>query len=152
MENKICKKYFFLLFLLFSSCFFSQIKKINFLIMFDEKPLLKAYSVSLRSPSIGVIEADYIVGSIDLSNDYYNKIINDNSPDLDVQFEAFLPKSPLSKKYIFSLPKEFLNQKYIIVNIFNKGSKVYQKRYSKASKNSKDYYVVITSPDFSKFD
>jgi len=87
-----------------------------------------------------------------LSNDYYNKIINDNSPNLDVQFEAFSSKSPLSKKYIFSLPKEFLNQKYIIVNIFTRGSKVYQKRYSKGSKNSKDYYVVITSPDFSKFD
>jgi len=152
MENKIFKKYFFVLFLFSSSFYFSQIKKNNFLIMIDEKPCLTIYDMQISSPSMGSIEADYIVGTIDLSDNNYYKLANDNSLNFDVSFETFLPKSPLVQKYIFSLPKEFIKQKYIIINIFNKSSKIYKKRYSRVNKDKKEYYVVITSPDFSKLD
>ncbi|KFF15507.1 hypothetical protein [Chryseobacterium sp. JM1] len=105
----------------------------------------------ISSTSIGILDVNYIVGTIDLSDENYNKLANDKSLNFDISFETFLPKLPLAQKYVFSLPKEFLNQKYIIVNIFNKGSKIYKKRYSEGDRN-KEYYVVITSPDFSKLD
>lgn len=150
MENKILK-YSFLICLFFSSYFLSQTKKINFLIMIDEKPCLIVNDLLISSPSIGLLDVNYIVGTIDLSDENYNKLANDKSLNFNISFETFLPKFPLAQKYVFSLPKEFLNQKYIIVNIFNKGSKIYRKRYSGGNKN-KEYYIVITSPDFSKLD
>ncbi|MBP1165651.1 MULTISPECIES: hypothetical protein [unclassified Chryseobacterium] len=152
MQNKFFKKYTLLLFIFFSSYFFSQIKKINFLIMIDEKPCLIVNDLRLSSSSVGLLDANYIVGTINLSDENYNKLINDKSSNFDVNFETILPKLPLAQKYIFSLPKEFLNQKYIIINIFNKSSKIYKKRYSGGNKNNKEYYVVITSPDFSKLE
>jgi hypothetical protein len=151
MENKILK-YFFLLCLFFSSYVLSQTKKINFLIMVDEKPCLMVNDMHLNSPSMGSIDINYTVGTIDLSDDNYYKFTNDKSLNFTVSFETFLPKSALIQKYLFSVPKEFLNQKYIIINIFNKDNEIYKKRYSKADKHNKEYYVVISSPNSMKFD
>lgn len=120
--------------------------------MVDEKPCLIVKDMRLDSPSMGSIEGNYIVGTVDLRDDNYDKLTNDNSLNFDISFETFSSKSPLAQKYTFSLPREFLMQKYIIVNIFNKDSKIYKKRYSGRNKSNKEYYVVITGPDFSKFD
>lgn len=153
MKNKFLKKYFLVLFMILSSCFFSQTKKINFLIMIDDQPCLRTYNVRLISPSLGSIDVDYVVGTIDLSDENYNKLVNNNSLNFDVSFETFLSKSVFSQKYLISIPKEFLNQKYIIINIFNKGNKIYKKRYSGVNKeNRKEYYAIIIGPNFSKFD
>ena len=153
MENKFLKKYFLLSFVLFSSSFFSQTKKINFLIMIDEQPCLSTYDMRLISPSMGSVDVNYIVGTIDLSDDNYDKLSNDQSSNFDVSFETLLSKSLFSQKYLISVPKIFLKQAYIIINIFNKDNKVYKKRYSGVNKNDKkEYYVVIKTPSAMKFD
>lgn len=150
MENKFLTKYLFILCLFLSSYFFSQTKKINFLIMIDEKPCLVVNNLQFLSSFGETIDGDYNVGTIDLSDENYNKLINEHSVNFDISFETLLPKSLLVQKYTFSLPKVFFNQKYIIVNIFSKANKAYKKRY--LEKNNQEYYVVIETPNSMKFD
>ncbi|WP_129059782.1 hypothetical protein [Chryseobacterium sp. CH25] len=107
--------------------FKAQTKKINILIMIDEKPCLIANNMLISSQSIDLIDVDYIVGTINLSDDNYDKLINNKSSSFNIGFEAILPKFTFAQKYLISIPKEFLNQKYIIINIFNINNKIYKK-------------------------
>ncbi|MFL9835742.1 hypothetical protein [Chryseobacterium terrae] len=130
----------------------AQIKKINFLIMIDEKPSLIVSNLQIESQSMKTINANYNVGTIDISEDYYSTLISDESPSLNLTFEAILPNRAISSKYLVNIPKLFFNQKYIIINIFNKNSKTFKKRYSKKDQINKEYYVVIETPSSMKFD
>lgn len=121
--------------------------------MIDEQPCVLAYDVEINSTSMSSIEAKYTVGTIDFSDENYNRFINDKSQNFELSFRTFLPKSSLPNKYIISIPKNFLNQEFIIIDIFNKGNKLYKKRYSGVNKNSKkEYYVVMSTRNAMKFD
>lgn len=130
----------------------AQLKKINFLIMIDEKPCLIVSNLQLASQSMKNINADYNVGTIDISENNYSTIISDKSSSLNLTFEAILQSHAVSSKYSINIPKLFLTQKYIIINIFNKNSKTFKKRYSKKDQINKEYYVVIETPSSMKFD
>lgn len=58
MENKFLTKYLFILCLFLSSYFFSQTKKINFLIMIDEKPCLVVNNLQFLSSFGETIDGD----------------------------------------------------------------------------------------------
>lgn len=130
----------------------AQLKKINFLIMIDEKPSLIVSNLQIESQSMKTINANYNVGTIDISEDHYSILISDESPSLNLTFEAILPNHPISSKYLVNIPKLFFNQKYVIINIFNMDNKEYRKKYFKLMKFKKDYYVVIETPNSMKFD
>lgn len=120
--------------------------------MIDEKPCLIVSNLQLASQSMKNINADYNVGTIDISENNYSTIISDKSSSLNLTFEAILQSHAVSSKYSINIPKLFLTQKYIIINIFNKNSKTFKKRYSKKDQINKEYYVVIETPSSMKFD
>ncbi|WP_300354708.1 hypothetical protein [Chryseobacterium sp.] len=121
--------------------------------MIDDQPCILTYNMQVNTPSMGSIEAKYIVGTIDLSEENYSKFINDESLDFQISFETILPKFSTAKKYLVSIPKIFLNQEYIIINIFNKDSKLYKKRFGGVNKkNRKEYYIVMSTRNAMKFD
>jgi len=130
----------------------AQLKKINFLIMIDEKPCLVVSDLQIGLESMKIINADYNVGTIDIPESNYSTIISDESASLNLTFETILPNHTVSSKYSVNIPKSFFNQKYIIINIFNMDNKEYRKKYFKLMKLKKEYYVVAETPNSMKFD
>ncbi|MBW7674749.1 hypothetical protein [Chryseobacterium chendengshani] len=129
----------------------AQLKKINFLIMIDEKPCLIVSNLQIESQSMKSINANYNVGAIDISEDNYSTMIDDKSSSFNLTFEAILSKNTYLSIYSIIIPKFFFNQKYIIVNIFNMDNKIYRKKYSKLMKDKSKYYVVIETPNSMRF-
>lgn len=152
MQNKILKRSIILVFIFIFFLFQSQLKKVNVLIMIDEKPSLINENLQINSKSMDIITANYIVGTIDFSEDNYTRLLNDKSSYFNLNFEAIVPKNVSALKYSIAIPKDFLYQKYIIINIFNMDNKIYKRKYSKLIKNNKEYYVVIETPNSMKFD
>ncbi|MCU7613910.1 hypothetical protein N0B16_05625 [Chryseobacterium sp. GMJ5] len=152
MENNKFNKIFIVAFILMQSLFYAQCKKANLLIMIDENPSLTISDFYIGSSLEENIKVKYSVGSIDLNDDIYTKLMNNQSENINLSFEAILPNKPFASKYIVSVPKTFFNQDYIIVNIFNLYHKKYRKKYLKLVKNNKEYYVVLETPNSMKFD
>jgi hypothetical protein len=146
MQNKIFNKSIVLCFTLIIFFYQAQSKKINFLIMIDEKPSVLNNNLQLSSPSMEIIKANYIVGTIDFSENDYKKLFDDNSSYFNVTFETILPQHTFASNYSITIPKNFIKQKYIIINIFNMDNKIYKRRYSKLIKDNKEYYIVIETP------
>jgi hypothetical protein len=151
MRNSILNKIFAIVFILTFSVFYAQCKKANLLIMIDEKPSLTINNFYIDSQSEKDIRVKYSVGGIDLNDDIYTKLLNDQSQNLKLNFEAILPNKTFAAKYVIEIPNFFLNQDYIIINIFNLDNKKYKKKYLKMALNNKDYYVVIETPSSMKF-
>lgn len=139
-------------FLFMLSLYNAQLIKRNFLIMVDEAPCYIVANLELTSQSIKPINPNYIVGTIDFSENNYAKLLIDKSESFDLSFETILPNKSFPLKYSINIPKSFLNQDYIIINIFNMDNKKYKRKYSKLIKDKKEYYVVIKTPSAMKFD
>ncbi|ROI06327.1 hypothetical protein EGI16_00015 [Chryseobacterium sp. G0240] len=147
MRNKI----FTIAFILVFSVFYTQCKKANLLIMIDEKPSLTISDFYISSQSEEKIKAKYTVGGIDLNDETYTKLLNNQSQNLNLNFEAILPNKTFATKYVIEIPKSFFSQDYLIVNIFNLDNKKYKNKYSNLIKDNKKYYVVIETPSSMKF-
>jgi hypothetical protein len=152
MQDKMIKKSATLILIFLLILFKAQSKKINILIMIDEKPSLITENLQLSSKSLEPIKANYIVGTVDLTEENYTKLFNDKAADFNLSFNTILPKRTFASNYSIIIPKNFLKQEYIIINIFNMDNKIYKRKYSKLIKNIKEYYVVIETPNSMKFD
>jgi len=152
MQDKMIKKSATLILIFLLILCKAQLKKINVLIMIDEKPSLITENLQLSSKSLEPIKANYIVGTIDLTEENFTKFFNDNAADFNLSFNTILPKRNFASNYSIIIPKNFLKQKYIIINIFNMDNKIYKRKYLKLIKNTKEYYVVIETPNSMKFD
>ncbi|MCA6066192.1 hypothetical protein JI747_003310 [Chryseobacterium sp. RG1] len=157
MENKILKKYIFLLCLFFSSSFFSQNESINMIILIDGEINKSIYDFTISDSKITEkkILGEYVPGNLNFEMQDYSGFIKNSTDNYKISFNTILTinKNLVSKKsYNMEIPKFFLNQNYIIINIFNKDSKIYKKRYSGVNKNNKEYYIVIETPSSMKFD
>lgn len=101
------------------------------------------------------ILGEYLPGDLIFEMQDYNGFIKNNADNYKISFNTILTinKNLVSKKsYNMEIPKFFLNQKYIIINIFNMDNKIFRKKYHKLIKDSKEYYVIIESPNSMKFD
>ncbi len=159
MQNKHLKQYFLLSFLIFSGCFFSQTKKINLIILNDREISKSIYDFKIRpidDNSLNEpIQGKYIPGDLTLESDDFNKLESSNTKDFEISFSAILTvNQDLVKelKYNITIPKDYLNKEYFIINIFNIYNKISKKRFQKLIKNSKEYYVVIETQNSMKFD
>ncbi|GEN70168.1 hypothetical protein [Chryseobacterium lathyri] len=106
---------------------------------------------SLNEP----IQGKYIPGDLTLESDDFNKLESSNTKDFEISFSAILTvNQDLVKelKYNITIPKDYLNKEYFIINIFNIYNKISKKRFQKLIKNSKEYYVVIETQNSMKFD
>ncbi|WP_148043460.1 MULTISPECIES: hypothetical protein [unclassified Chryseobacterium] len=119
--------------------------------MIDEKPSLTISDFYISSQSEEKIKAKYTVGGIDLNDETYTKLLNNQSQNLNLNFEAILPNKTFATKYVIEIPKSFFSQDYLIVNIFNLDNKKYKNKYSNLIKDNKKYYVVIETPSSMKF-
>ncbi|MCS3530754.1 hypothetical protein [Chryseobacterium sp. JUb7] len=146
------KKTIIIFFTFIAFLYNAQIRKSNLLIMIDEKPCLIVNNLQLESQTMKSINANYVVGTIDISENDYTRLLTDQSMSFNLNFESILANHSLSSKYEVTIPKIYLNQKYIIINIFNMNIKNYRKKYSELIKNNKEYYVVIETPNSMKFD
>ncbi|WP_261511753.1 hypothetical protein [Chryseobacterium paludis] len=159
MENKFLKQYFLLSFLLFSTLFLSQTKKINLIILNDREISRSIYDVTLKpitddslaNPIIG----KYVPGDLVLESKDFDKLLSSNNKDFEMSFTAISTVNPNLVKeinYNIVMPKIYLNYEYLIINVFNMYDKVSKKKYNKLIKNNKEYYVVIETPGSMKFD
>ncbi len=152
MQNSIVKKVLILACSFILTTYYSQCKKLNILIMIDEEPCLTVNNFYINiPPSTEKIEFKYTVGSVDISDNFYTSLLNTSSQNINIGFEAIIPNKVFVSKYLVNLPKVYLNQEYVIINIFNLDKKKYRKRFSKIAKNDK-YYVIIKSPSSMRFD
>ena len=120
--------------------------------MVDEKPCLIVSNLQIESMSMKAMTANYIVGTVDFTENNYERFINDKSSEFNFNFETILPKHNFPVNYLITIPKDFLKHEYVIINIFNMDNRTYKKKYSKLIKNNKEYYVIIETPNSMKFD
>lgn len=151
MQNNISGKILTIIFVLTFSIFSSQCKKVNLLIMIDEKPALVVNDFYILSSFEESMKVKYSVGTINLDDENYTKLLNDKSQNITLNFESLLASKTFASKYAVEIPKSFLNQDYIIVNIFNMDNKKYKKKYLKTMQEKKDYYIVVETPNSMKF-
>jgi len=158
MGNKFLKQYFLLSLLLSSTLFLSQTKRINLIILNDREISKSIYDVTLKpinddsvvSPIIG----KYVPGDLVLESKDFDKLLFSNSKDFEMSFTAISTVNPNLVKqtnYKVIIPKIYLNDEYLILNIFNMYNKVSKKKYHKLINNDKEYYVIIESPNSMKF-
>lgn len=158
MGNKFLKQYFLLSLLLSSTLFLSQTKRINLIILNDREISKNIYDVTLKpinddsvvSPIIG----KYVPGDLVLESKDFDKLLFSNSKDFEMSFTAISTVNPNLVKqtnYKVIIPKIYLNDEYLILNIFNMYNKVSKKKYHKLINNDKEYYVIIESPNSMKF-
>lgn len=151
MQDNILKKGLTLICVFTLTVFYSQCKRLNILIMIDEEPCLTVNNFYINiPPSIEKNEFNYIVGSVDINSNFSTNLFNTPSQNVNIGFEAIIPDKVFNMKYLIHVPKVYLNQEYIIINIFNLDKKKYRKRFSKIADND-EYYVIIKSPYSMKF-
>lgn len=119
--------------------------------MIDEKPALIIDDFYILSSFKKNIKAKYSVGTINFDDENYNKLLNDKSQNITLNFGALLPSKTFTSKYVVEIPKSFLNQDYTIVNIFNMDNKKYRKKYLKIMQKKRDYYIIVETPISMKF-
>jgi len=153
MGNKIYKKILTLV------CFFilitcnAQCKRFNIIVMIDEQPCLTIHDFYINiPPSMEKNEFKYVVGSVDVSDNFYANLLNTSSQNINIGFGAVIPNKVFASKYIINFPKSYLYHEYIIINIYNMDNKKYRRKYSNIVKGNKEYYVVIKTPNLLKFD
>ena len=158
MGNNFLKQYFLLSLLLSSTLFLSQTKRINLIILNDREISKSIYDVTLKpinddslvSPIIG----KYVPGDLVLESKDFDKLLFSNIKDFEMSFTAISTVNPNLVKqtnYKVIIPKIYLNDEYLILNIFNMYNKVSKKKYHKLINNDKEYYVIIESPNSMKF-
>jgi hypothetical protein len=153
METKIYKKTSTLICLFLLVIYHAQCKRLNILIMIDEKPCLTVNNFSINiPPSIEKNKFKYIVGSVDVNDNFYLGLLNSSSQNVNINFGAIIPDKVFISKYSISIPKIYLSEEYIIISIYNLDNKKYRNKYTKLVKDSKEYYVVIKTPNSMKFD
>ncbi|PZU82742.1 MAG: hypothetical protein DI529_13760 [Chryseobacterium sp.] len=153
--NKKIEVLMFLILISIPNLFLSQSKRINMIILVDQEICISVNEFKINT--LKPIIAKYRVGNLDLSNSEYEYILNDKEENIDVDItNSVLNKNKIyfeNLHYKFILPKVYLKQEYIIINIYSKGNKFYKKRYSGVSKQDrKEYYIVIEGPNSMKFD
>lgn len=153
METKIYNKALPLICIFLITIYHAQCKRFNILIMIDEQPCLTVGNFYIDIPSSTERkEFKYIVGSVDVNEDFYADLLRSSSQNVNINFEAIIPDKAFTSKYTINLPKTFLYHEYIIINIYNLDKKKYRRKYAKLIKDSKEYYVVIKTPHTMKFD
>ncbi|MGG7549800.1 hypothetical protein ACQ7CX_04175 [Chryseobacterium arthrosphaerae] len=159
MQNKPFKQYFFLSIIFFSSCLFSQSRKLNLIILNDQeisKSIFDFKITAINNNSLNEsITGKYIPGDLIIESKDFDRLLSSDNKDFEMSFTAISTVNPdLVKefKYSIMIPKIYLNYDYLIINIFNMYNKNSRKKYSKLIKNNKEYYVVIETPNSMKFD
>jgi hypothetical protein len=150
MQNKSLKNMWSIIFVFMLTSYSAQCKKMNLLIMIDEEPSLSVSNFYIDVPQSEGKIYNYVVGTVELDDIFYDNLSNIESENINISFGAIIPDRVSVSKYSVNLPKVYLYQDYVIINIFNLDKKKYKKRFSKISKNE-DYYVIIKSPASMKF-
>lgn len=153
MENKIYKKILTLICFFILITFNAQCKRFNIIVMIDEQPCLTVNDFYINiPPSMENNEFKYVVGSVDVSDNFYANLLNTSSQNINIGFRAVIPNKVFASKYIINFPKSYLYHEYIIINIYNMNNKKYRRKYLNLVKDNKEYYVVIKTPNLLKFD
>lgn len=86
--------------------------------MIDEEPSLTINNFYISSQSEENVKAKYAVGGIDLNDETYIKLLNSQSQNINLNFEAILPNKAFATKYVIEVPNSFFRQDYLVINIF----------------------------------
>lgn len=122
--------------------------KINFIIFIDDElsnlNISNGHFITIDSTNNeNKLDFDYIVGDLKVTQEDYNTLYSSENYKLYIcfKYKEFNPEY-YEKEYKYQIPVEWLNDKYMILKIYNSSKKRNKKYYF----GDKDYLVQFSIP------
>ncbi|MCI3937851.1 hypothetical protein MQX03_11615 [Chryseobacterium aahli] len=153
MQNKIKLRILLLIIIFLPNMVMSQDKRINMIVIIDNEICISVEEFKINT--LKPIIAKYSVGNLNLSYSEYDQILNNKEENVNIDItNSILSKNKsyfIKANYKLNLPKVYLKQEYIIINIYSLSKKENRRKFSKIAKD-KEYYVTIKSTFSMKFE